>query len=68
MQYFCAGENESGKTTLMARLQGAEDPRRGYGLEYQYIDVKDDYRDGTFKIYPFFHSMFSQRLPFHDLE
>ncbi len=53
MQYFCAGENESGKTTLMARLQGAEDPRRGYGLEYQYIDVKDDYRDGTFKIYPF---------------
>ncbi len=45
---FYAGENESAKTTLMARLQGAEDPRRGYGLEYQYIDVKDDYRDGMY--------------------
>ena len=46
-QYFYAGDNESGKTSLMARLQGIEDPRRGYGLEYQYIDVKDEYRDGT---------------------
>ncbi len=43
-----SGENESGKTSLMARLQGIEDPRRGYGLEYQYIDVKDEYRDGAY--------------------
>ena len=44
--YFDTGDNESGKTSIMARLQGIEDPRRGYGLEYQYIDVKDEYRDG----------------------
>ncbi len=42
------GDNESGKTTLMARLQGQEDPRKGSGLEYMYIDVKDEYRDGEF--------------------
>ena len=35
----------------MARLQGIEDPRRGYGLEYQYIDVKDEYRDGMINGY-----------------
>ncbi|XP_048754937.1 cytoplasmic dynein 1 light intermediate chain 2-like isoform X3 [Ostrea edulis] len=39
------GDNESGKTTLVARLQGVEEPRKGSGLEYYYIDVKDDYRD-----------------------
>ena len=41
-----AGENESGKTTLMAKLQGNEEPKKGSGLEYMYLDVKDDYRDG----------------------
>jgi dynein light intermediate chain 1 len=39
------GDNESGKTTLIAKLQGNEDPRKGAGLEYHYIDVKDEYRD-----------------------
>ncbi|KAK2190337.1 hypothetical protein NP493_84g05025 [Ridgeia piscesae] len=39
------GENESGKTTLMAKLQGNEEPKKGSGLEYMYLDVKDDYRD-----------------------
>ncbi|XP_078335550.1 cytoplasmic dynein 1 light intermediate chain 2-like isoform X6 [Crassostrea virginica] len=39
------GDNESGKTTLVARLQGVEEPKKGSGLEYYYIDVKDDYRD-----------------------
>ena len=44
---FCiVGDNESGKTTLIAKLQGNEDPRKGSGLEYTYIDVKDEYRDG----------------------
>ena len=40
------GDNESGRTTLIAKLQGNDDPKRGAGLEYHYIDVKDDDRDG----------------------
>lgn len=43
--YFL-GDNESGKTTLIAKLQGVEDPKKGSGLEFAYIDVRDDYRDG----------------------
>ncbi|KAK7481697.1 hypothetical protein BaRGS_00027070 [Batillaria attramentaria] len=39
------GDNESGKTTLIAKLQGVEDPKKGAGLEYYYIDVRDEYRD-----------------------
>lgn len=45
------GDNESGKTTLVARLQGVEEPRKGSGLEYYYIDVKDDYRDGKWRVF-----------------
>ena len=40
------GDNESGKTTLVAKLQCNEDPKKGSGLEYAYIDVRDEYRDG----------------------
>jgi ABC-type branched-subunit amino acid transport system ATPase component len=40
------GDNESGRTTLVAKLQGNDDPKRGAGLEYHYIDVKDDDQDG----------------------
>ncbi|CAG0882397.1 unnamed protein product [Cyprideis torosa] len=39
------GDTESGKTTLIAKLQGNEDPKKGSGLEYTYINVRDDYRD-----------------------
>merc|ERR1711976_93895 len=39
------GDKESGKTTLIAKLQGNEDPKKGAGLEYGYIDVRDEYRD-----------------------
>ncbi|RZF33181.1 hypothetical protein LSTR_LSTR004867 [Laodelphax striatellus] len=39
------GDNESGKTTLIAKLQGVEDPKKGSGLEYAYIDVRDEYRE-----------------------
>ncbi|KAK6185039.1 hypothetical protein SNE40_007361 [Patella caerulea] len=39
------GDNDSGKTTLIAKLQGIEEPKKGSGLEYYYIDVKDEYRD-----------------------
>jgi len=44
--YCVLGDNESGKTTLIAKLQGVEDPKKGNGLEYAYIDVRDEYRDG----------------------
>uniref|UniRef100_T1ISV7 Dynein light intermediate chain n=1 Tax=Strigamia maritima TaxID=126957 RepID=T1ISV7_STRMM len=39
------GDNESGKTTLLAKIQGTEDPKKGSGLEYHYVDVRDEYRD-----------------------
>lgn len=44
------GDSESGKTTLIAKLQGVEDPKKGSGLEYAYIDVRDEYRDGKLKL------------------
>lgn len=31
---------------MVAKLQGVEDPKKGSGLEYAYIDVRDEYRDG----------------------
>ena len=43
---YIVGDNECGKTTLIAKLQGVEDPKKGAGLEYYYIDVRDEYRDG----------------------
>lgn len=45
-QILVLGDNESGKTTMVAKLQGVEDPKKGSGLEYAYIDVRDEYRDG----------------------
>ncbi|XP_044752287.1 cytoplasmic dynein 1 light intermediate chain 2 isoform X1 [Coccinella septempunctata] len=44
-QILVLGDNESGKTTMVAKLQGVEDPKKGSGLEYAYIDVRDEYRD-----------------------
>ena len=44
--FFILGDKESGKTTLIAKLQGNEDPKKGSGLEYGYIDVRDEYREG----------------------
>lgn len=43
------GDNETGKTTLIAKLQGVEDPKKGSALEYAYIDVRDEYRDGEYE-------------------
>jgi len=34
---FFAG---AGKTTLVAKLQGNEDPKKGSGLEYSYIEIR----------------------------
>ena len=47
---FVAGDKESGKTTMIAKLQGNEDPKKGSGLEYGYIDVRDEYREGRFVV------------------
>lgn len=44
------GDNATGKTTLIAKLQGVEDPKKGSGLEYAYIDVKDEYRDDVTRL------------------
>lgn len=39
------GDNDVGKTTLVGKLQGTEEPRRGSGLEYHHLLIKDDYRE-----------------------
>ncbi|KAH9592285.1 Cytoplasmic dynein 1 light intermediate chain 2, variant 3 [Schistosoma haematobium] len=44
------GDDECGKTTLMARLQGTEDPKKGFGLEYTLLDIKDEDRDDQTKL------------------
>lgn len=44
------GNNEAGKTSLIAKMQGNEDPRKGSGLEYQHILVRDEYRDEHTKL------------------
>lgn len=42
----CAGEVGSGKTTVVAKLQGIEEYMKGRGLEYLYFSVHDDDIDG----------------------
>ncbi|CAH8564679.1 unnamed protein product [Schistosoma turkestanicum] len=44
------GDDECGKTTLIARLQGTEDPKKGFGLEYTLLDIKDEDRDDQTKL------------------
>lgn len=39
------GDYETGKTSLVAKMQGNEDPKKGSGLEYHYLLVRDEYRD-----------------------
>uniref|UniRef100_A0A8C5PD06 Dynein light intermediate chain n=1 Tax=Leptobrachium leishanense TaxID=445787 RepID=A0A8C5PD06_9ANUR len=39
------GEDGSGKTTLMAKLQGADHNKKGRGLEYLYLSIQDEDRD-----------------------
>ena len=42
---FSTGDNDSGKTSLIARMQGSNNTSKGSGLEYQYMIVRDEYRD-----------------------
>ncbi|CAH8666194.1 unnamed protein product [Schistosoma margrebowiei] len=39
------GDDQCGKSTLICRLQGNEDKREGFGLEYYIIEVKDELKD-----------------------
>ncbi|XP_067104804.1 cytoplasmic dynein 1 light intermediate chain 2 isoform X1 [Osmerus mordax] len=39
------GEDGSGKTTLVGKLQGADHNKKGRGLEYLYLNVHDEDRD-----------------------
>lgn len=43
---FFSGDNQCGKTTLVAKLQGIDDLTKGIGLEYAYIDIRDEYKEG----------------------
>lgn len=50
--FFCpanllAGDDGSGKTTLMTKIQGAEHGKKGRGLEYLYLNIHDEDRDGN---------------------
>ena len=40
------------KTSLMAKLQGADHNKKGRGLEYLYLSVHDEDRDGEYLPYP----------------
>lgn len=44
----------SGKTTLVAKLQGVEEYMKGRGLEYLYFSVHDDDIDGNHELPPLF--------------
>lgn len=44
------GDNETGKTTLIAKLAGLENPKKGSGLEYNFIEIRDEYRDDSTKL------------------
>jgi dynein light intermediate chain 1 len=44
------GDNESGRSSLIARLKGTESVSKGLGIEYHYIDVKDENRDGEYRV------------------
>ncbi|XP_074603088.1 dynein light intermediate chain [Brevipalpus obovatus] len=39
------GDNETGKSTMVAKIQGNEDPKKGSGLEYHPLVIRDEYRD-----------------------
>lgn len=40
------GEDGAGKTSLIRRIQGIEEYKKGRGLEYLYLNVHDEDRDG----------------------
>ena len=45
-QCMYVGEDGAGKTSLIRRIQGIEEYKKGRGLEYLYLNVHDEDRDG----------------------
>lgn len=44
------GDNETGKTTLVAKMAGLDTPKKGSGLEYNFIEIRDEYREDSTKL------------------
>lgn len=44
--FFSTGEDGAGKTSLIRKIQGIEEYKKGRGLEYLYLNVHDEDRDG----------------------
>lgn len=44
------GDNETGKTTLISKLAHPENTRKGSGLEYNFMEIRDEYREDTTKL------------------
>ena len=46
--YFLIGDDGSGKTSLVTKLRnpGEDEIKKGSGLEFAYVDVHDEERDG----------------------
>lgn len=44
------GDNETGKTTLVAKLAYLETPKKGFGMEYNFIEIRDEYREDSTKL------------------
>lgn len=42
------GEDGAGKTSLIGKLQGIEEYKKGRGMEYLYLNVHDEDRDGKY--------------------
>ncbi|KRX44869.1 Ribonuclease 3 [Trichinella murrelli] len=42
------GDSDSGKTSMVARLQGVEEPKKGAGFEYHYLEINPDYKVGSY--------------------
>ena len=47
---FCLGDDSAGKTSLITKLRdpGEEQLQKGSGLEFAYVDVHDEERDGMY--------------------
>uniref|UniRef100_A0A1I7XPX0 Dynein light intermediate chain n=1 Tax=Heterorhabditis bacteriophora TaxID=37862 RepID=A0A1I7XPX0_HETBA len=42
------GENQSGKSSLLARLEKNDNQGQGSALEYHFLNVQNDFRDGSY--------------------
>lgn len=49
--FFFTGEDGAGKTSLIRKIQGIEEYKKGRGLEYLYLNVHDEDRDGEYHLY-----------------